>query len=125
MTSVRGTQRISREVTRIESYLRKISRLSAWALLVAVIALVVSGWGITHTEIIYKASFGLIDRRVANSIHRLTHVPFAVLLLTHVLIRVKLSLSPRYLSKVRLVNVILVGLGVALLALVFFIEYFA
>jgi len=42
-------------------WLRRLSRISAWLLLVAVLVLVVSGWGITHTEIIYKATFGLID----------------------------------------------------------------
>lgn len=41
---------------------------SAWALLVIVIVLVVSGWGITQTGIIYRLTGGLVDRRLADAI---------------------------------------------------------
>ena len=115
----------SRKGNRTNSYLRRISRVSAWALLVGIIVLIVSGWGITQTEIIYKASFGLIDRGVANSIHRAIHIPIAVFLLTHVLINVKLLLSPSSQQKAWLTNGILAAVGTGLLILVIYMEYFA
>ena len=110
--------------TGVNNYLRRISRLSAWALLVVVIVLVVSGWGITHTEIIYKTSFGLIDRGVANSIHRAIQITAAIFLLTHVLINIKLGLLPRF-KKTWLTNGILVVVGIGLLILTIYMEYFA
>jgi len=115
----------SRKGNRTNSYLRRISRVSAWALLVGIIVLIVSGWGITQTEIIYKASFGLIDRGVANSIHRAIHIPIAVFLLTHVLINIKLLLSPSSQQKAWLTNGILAAVGTGLLILVIYMEYFA
>ena len=48
--------------------LKIISRISAWLLLAAAVILIFSGWGITRTEIIYKVTFGLIDRRLANNL---------------------------------------------------------
>jgi uncharacterized membrane protein len=65
--------------------LRRIARASAWLLWITIIILLISGWGITRTEIIYKASLGLIDRGEADSIHRMIQVPAAVFFTTHVL----------------------------------------
>ncbi len=38
------------ESNSLDSWLQRIARLSAWALLVGIIVLVVSGWGITRLE---------------------------------------------------------------------------
>ena len=105
--------------------LRRIARLSAWVLLAGVIVLVVSGWGITRTEIVYKASFGLIDRGVADSVHRGVNAPLAIFLLTHVLINIRLGLSERGLCKGWLANAILAAVGAGLLSLVLYMEYIA
>ena len=123
--SVKETPRGSREGNKANKYLRRISRLSAWALLVGIIVLIISGWGITQTEIIYKTSLGLIDRGVANSIHRAVHIPIAVFFLAHVLINVKFSLSPRSQKKAWLTNSILIAVGAGLLILAVYMEYFA
>jgi cytochrome b subunit of formate dehydrogenase len=105
-------------------YLKRIARVSAWLLLAAIIVLLISGWGITRTEIIYKASFGLIDRGAADSIHRAIQVPMAVIFITHVFTNVRLRLPSRCLKKVWLFNSILVTIGVCLLAGVVYMEYF-
>ncbi len=99
--------------------LKRIARLSAWLLVVAIIVSVLSGWGITRTEIIYQASFGLVNRGVANAIHRGLQVPMAAILLVHVLVNAKLSLS-RYGAGV--VNAVLVAIGLALIAAVVYME---
>lgn len=105
-------------------YLKRMARISAWLLLAAIIVLLISGWGITRTEIIYKASFGLIDRGAADSIHRVIQVPLAVVFVTHVLTNVRLKLPSRCLKKAWLFNSILVAIGVCLLAGVVYMEYF-
>ena len=105
--------------------LKKLARLSAWGLLLGVIILAVSGWGITHTEIIYRASFGLIDRGVANSIHRASHIPVAVLFLTHVLTLVRLRLPQRCLERTWIANSLIIAIGIGLFSLAIYIEYFS
>jgi hypothetical protein len=41
---------------------KRITKVVAWLLVALMIVALVSGWGITRTEIIYQASRGLIDR---------------------------------------------------------------
>jgi thiosulfate reductase cytochrome b subunit len=103
--------------------LKKISRLCAWGLLAGVVVLVLSGWGITQTEVIYHATFGLVDRRLANSIHRAVNAPLAVFFFAHVLINLRLNLHPKTAGKNLLIDIILMGVGVLLLAGVVYMEY--
>jgi cytochrome b subunit of formate dehydrogenase len=98
--------------------------ISAWALLAGVIVLVVSGWGITQTGVIYSLSFGLIDRRLANAIHRATNVPLAFFFLAHVLINIKLRMRQNHSSKAWLINTLLIVEGAGLMAIVIYMEYF-
>ena len=105
-------------------WLSYLSRTSAWLLLVAVVVLVVSGWGITHTEIIYKATFGLIDRRLADSIHRATNLPMAILFLSHVLANARLAIYRTNSHKIWLIDGILITLGLMIITLVIYVEYF-
>jgi len=104
--------------------LKRIARASAWALLAAVIVAVVSGWGITQTGIIYRLTFGLIDRGLADAIHRATNVPMALLFLSHVFINIKLMISRRGPSKGLLTSTILGVIGAGLLAITIYMEYF-
>ena len=68
------------ETPKSAQWLRRLSRISAWLLLATIAVLAVSGWGITRTDIIYKASFHLIDRAVADTIHRASNLPIDVFL---------------------------------------------
>ena len=76
-------------------WLKRLARTSAWVLLVCVVVLTVSGWGITQTGIIYKMTFGLIDRRLANAIHRATVLPLAFFFLLHALINIRLTITSK------------------------------
>jgi thiosulfate reductase cytochrome b subunit len=102
--------------------LRTLATISAWALLAMMVVIVVTGWGITQTSIIYKLSFGLINRGVANSIHRAANIPLAFFFLTHVLINIKLASMKRSLRWQWLVNGVLIVVGIALMVLVVFME---
>jgi cytochrome b subunit of formate dehydrogenase len=105
--------------------LRILSRISAWLLLAAAVILVFSGWGITRTEIIYKVTFGLIDRRLANYIHRLTNIPLAIFFLSHLLINVRLMLFHKIPHRIRIVDVILIAAGLLLALVVLYMEFWA
>jgi thiosulfate reductase cytochrome b subunit len=106
-------------------WLVRISRISAWALLAGVVVLVLSGWGITKTEVVYKITFGLVDRRLADSIHRATNVPMAFFFLLHVLINIKLAITPKHPSRAWLINGVLILIGGCVLGMVLYMEYFA
>jgi hypothetical protein len=63
------------ERPKLTSGLRRIARINAWLLLVVVALLIFTGWGITHTAIIYKVTFGLVERGLADSIHKAINLP--------------------------------------------------
>jgi hypothetical protein len=104
--------------------LKRIAEASAWALLATVIVAVVSGWGITQTGIIYRLTFGLIDRGLADAIHRAVNVPLALFFLSHVFINIKLRISKRSPSKGWLTNSVLGVIGAGLLAIMIYMQYF-
>jgi len=112
-------------VPKFIKWLKNFTRISAWLLLAGVVILVVSGWGITHTEIIHKATFGLIDRRLADSIHRATNLPLAVLFLSHVLLNIRLAAYKTNQHRPWLINSTLMIIGLLLTILVFYMELWA
>ena len=100
--------------------LKSVQRLTAWLLLAAILILGVSGWGITRTDIIYRASFHLINRGLADAIHRYLQVPTALIFIAHVLINVRLNLPRR--RKTWVTDTILIALGIILLGIVIYVE---
>ena len=112
------------QTDKIVPWLKRVSRASAWALLVGIVVLIVSGWGITQTGIIYKITFGLIDRRLADTIHRATNLPLAIFFLTHVLINIKLAISRNFASRAWAINTILILIGAGLLGIMVYMEWY-
>ena len=118
------TQSVVPAARKADLYLRRIARASAWLMLITIIVLLVSGWGITRTEIIYKASRGLIDRGTADSIHHAIQVPAAVFFTTHLLINVRLNLPSRSARKAWLFTIVLAIIGVCVVGGIVYMEYF-
>jgi cytochrome b subunit of formate dehydrogenase len=116
--------RVVTDVGKTDVNLKRIAKASAWALLVTIIVAVVSGWGITQTGLIHRLTFGLIDRGLADAIHRAANVPLALFFLSHVLINIKLTISQRSPSKRLLTNSVLGVVGTGLLAIMIYMEYF-
>jgi len=105
-------------------WLRRFARISAWALLATVVVLVVSGWGITQTGVIYSMTFGLVDRRSADAIHRATNVPLAAFFLLHVLINIGLGVKTSNRMAAWAISGVIILVGVATMSLVVYLEYF-
>ncbi len=103
--------------------LKRISRVCAWGLLAGIVILALTGWGITQTGVIYNATFKLVDRRLADEIHRAVNTPLAVFLLAHVFSNLKLYFLQKKIGKVLLTNIVLIGAGIVLLAGVVYMEY--
>jgi hypothetical protein len=109
---------------RVDLWLKKTARASAWTLLAVVVVLIVSGWGITQTGVIHSLTGGLIDRRLADTIHRSANAPLVFFFLAHVLINIKLRLSIKNPARVWLTNSVLIGFGAAILAIAIYMDYF-
>lgn len=109
---------------RLNIWLKKSARISAWALLAGVVTLILSGWGITQTGIIYNITFGLVDRRVANSIHDATVLPLVFFFLVHVLVNIRLGIIKRFRSRTWIIDSILFVIGGAVLAAAVYMQYF-
>jgi hypothetical protein len=105
-------------------YLRRIAQASAWALLVTIVVAAVSGWGVTQTGVIYRLTFGLIDRGRADAIHRAVNAPLAIFFLSHVFINIKLRISHKSPSRRFLTSIVLGVIGAGLLALTIYMEFF-
>jgi len=89
-----------------------------------VVLFIVTGWGITRTDVIYKITFGLMDRRLADSIHRGLNAPVAFFFLLHVLINIRRPLAARFSGRTWLVDGVLIAIGVAVLGIAVYMEYF-
>ena len=124
LKQVHGDKNITADRNRANHRLKILAVTSAWALLAGVIILMVSGWGITQTGAIYRLTGGLIDRRLADAIHRGTVAPLAFFFLAHVLINIRLKLALNRPFTVWLTNTILILIGAGLLALTVYMEYF-
>jgi len=118
------TYRVVTILSKRDALLKRVAQASAWALLAAVIVAVVSGWGITQTGLIYRLTFGLVDRGLADAIHRAANVPLALFFLSHVFINIKLAISRRNPSRGLLTAIILGVVGASLLGLMIYMEYF-
>jgi len=118
------TYHVVTDASKTDVNLKRVAKASAWALLVTIIVVVVSGWGITQTGLIHRLTFGLIDRGLADAIHRAANVPLALFFLSHVFINIKLTISKRSPSKGLLTSIILGVVGAGLLAIMIYMEYF-
>jgi hypothetical protein len=105
--------------------LKILSRISAWLLLAAAVILVFSGWGITRTEIIYKITFGLLDRKLANYIHRSANIPLAIFFLGHLFINIRMMVFRKIPRWMHIFDIILIAAGILLVVLVIYMEFWA
>ena len=113
----------SRQI-KVNHWLRKIARVSAYALFAGIFILLLTGWGITQTGVIYQISFGLFDRRLANSIHRAVNAPVALFFLLHVFLNIRLSLTKKHPRKTWLIDSVLIIFGGCMLGIITYMEYF-
>jgi len=104
--------------------MKALARISAWALLACVIVQGISGWGITQTGIVYRITFGLVDRRLANAIHRASVLPLALFFLLHVLINTGMMISRKRPRLGRLLSWVLAAVGACAMGLVIYMQYF-
>lgn len=106
-----------------DAWLKLMARVSAWCLLAGVVVLIISGWGITQTGVIYRLSGGLIDRRLADEIHRAANVPVAFFFLSHVLTNIGLMINRKKPSAAWWTASVTAIIGIGLMAIMVYMEY--
>jgi cytochrome b subunit of formate dehydrogenase len=115
-------ENISRQVT-APGWLKVLSRISAWSLFLNVLVLLLSGWGITQTGIIYRLSFGLVDRRLANQIHREAIVPLVIFFMAHIMINLNTGSFRRHLPN-PLINILLGIVALGFITIAAYLQFF-
>ena len=110
--------------SRTDIWLKRLAMLSAWVLLAGIVVLIITGFGITQTGVIYRLSGGLIDRRLADNIHRASNVPLAFFFLSHVFINIHSMLTRRGSSRSKWISgAVWLVIGLALMAGMVYMEY--
>ncbi|MCW4052303.1 MAG: hypothetical protein NWE78_03705 [Candidatus Bathyarchaeota archaeon] len=100
----------------------KVNRASVWILLLFMILMIITGYGLTKPNLIGFLSGGLIDHQAATYLHTMLNVPFAILLLTHVIIEIKFSFARWGFENERLLNLAVSILGLTLLLLFLYVD---
>lgn len=100
-----------------EYHLRKVSRFCAWALIVLMLLYFVSGYGITKSGLIYKATGGLMDRGAALRMHTYLTIPMVAAFLLHTLISMRFAMIRWNVKNKVVLNWVFLGVGVVLFGL--------
>jgi cytochrome b subunit of formate dehydrogenase len=62
---------------------RRVIQVTHWALAIATVVFLVSGFGITEFRIVETLTFGLLTKTLAFKIHEIIWIPFVILLVLH------------------------------------------
>jgi cytochrome b subunit of formate dehydrogenase len=62
---------------------RRVIQVTHWALVVAALVFLISGFGITEFRIVETLTFGLLTKTLAFKIHEVFWIPFVILLVLH------------------------------------------
>ena len=108
--------------TVLNRYLMKINRVFVWVLLLFLILLTVSGYGLSKPNLIHSLTGGLVDFRTASYLHNVLIVPFLILSLIHIIIEVKFSLTRWGFKNQKLLNLLMLMLGIAIVLLIAYVD---
>lgn len=103
-------------------YLMKANRVIVWVLLLFMLMLVISGYGLTKPSLVRSLTGGRIDYQTALFIHISLDAPLLVLLLIHVIIEVKFELMRLGFRNQKMLNLLMVLLGSVCIILIIYVE---
>lgn len=66
-----------------------INRIIHWSFTAFIIFYIMTGFGISHFQIITPITFGLLSKPIAFQLHSYLIFPFIILLILHILITLK------------------------------------
>lgn len=106
----------------LNAYLLKVNRAIVWLLLALMIALMVTGYGLTKPTLVRTLTLGLVDYQAASQLHSLLDAPLSILLVVHVLIEVKFTLVRWGFTHRRLLNLLVALLATISLVFIVYLE---
>jgi hypothetical protein len=104
-------------------YLVRFNRLLVWPTLVLLIIFVITGFGIDNPTMTSALTGGVFTRGVSLYWHVNLAVPVLILLMIHVLIALKTALIRWGLGEEKLLNIVLIALGVFATVLIILARY--
>jgi len=107
---------------KLNYYLMKANRVIVWVLLFFMILFIVTGYALTKPSLIYSLTGGIVNYQTAFYLHTMLDIPLFILLLVHVIIEIKFSLMRWGFKNERLLNSLMLVLGLTLLILVFYVD---
>ncbi len=105
------------------NYLQRLNRLLVWPTVVLLIIFVISGFGITNSRMTSELTGGVFTFSRSLYWHLNLAVPVLILLVIHVLIGLKTALTRWGVEEARLLNVVLIALGLFVTALLILARY--
>jgi cytochrome b subunit of formate dehydrogenase len=63
-----------------------VKKITPWLLLAVLALYIITGFGITHFRTIETITFGLLTKNLSFKIHNALTIPFAVLLVVHIVL---------------------------------------
>jgi hypothetical protein len=103
--------------------LKQFNRLLVWPTLVLFIILAVSGYGITNSATMSKLTGGLLTHAVSEYLHVVLALPTLTLLMIHVLIAMRSTLTRWGVKEGRLLDSFLIVLGGFAMTLIVLMQY--
>jgi hypothetical protein len=104
-------------------YLLRFNRLLVWPTLVLLTIFVISGFGIDNSTMTMDLTGGVFTRSFSLYLHRNLAVPVLILLMIHVLIALKTALIRWGVGEEKLLNVVLITLGLFVTVLIILGRY--
>ena len=106
-----------------KDYLKKLNRLLVWPTLVLFIILAISGYGIANSGTVDQLTGGLFTHSLSLYLHTVLVLPTLTLLMIHVLIAIRSTLTRWGVREDRLLNAFLILLGAFTVALMVLLQY--
>jgi cytochrome b subunit of formate dehydrogenase len=106
-----------------ENHLQRFNRLLVWPTLVLFILLAISGYGILNPGLVSELTGGLFNHLFSLRLHTALVLPTLTLLMVHVLIGIRSTLTRWGIREGKLLDAFLVLLGAFVLVLIVLMQY--
>lgn len=106
-----------------KDYLKRFNRLLVWPTLILFILLTVSGYGITNPSLIGELTGGVLNHTFSLYLHMKLVLPTLLLLMVHILIAIKSTLTRWGIKEGKLLNTFLILLGAFTVVLIIIMQY--
>jgi cytochrome b subunit of formate dehydrogenase len=106
-----------------ENYLQRFNRLLVWPTLVLFVLLAISGYGVLNPNLVKELTGGLFTHPFSLYLHTILVLPTLTLVMVHVLIALRSTLTRWGIREGKLLDAFLILLGIFALTLMVSMQY--